>query len=471
MRPLNAVCLIAITLIALLPAAPSETNAATSDSLSLTTTQQQPNFIFIITDDQRWDALGCVQTEQGDKALFPWFKTPNMDRIAKEGARFRNAFVVHSLCSPSRASFLSGRPTHQHLVKHNQNPMPIDMQTWASQLSNSGYETAYFGKWHMGQQTERPGFEKVCSYLGQGKYNNCNFFRDGKKISSIGWVDDVTTNYAVDYLKQNHNKPFGMVIGYKSPHEPRRPPDRYEDAFANVELKKPVSHEVIPPFRPRGYKPLPWKSRIYDRLNYFRCLTAVDENVGRILNTLDEKNLTNDTVVVFVGDNGYYLGEHASHDKRTAYEESIRIPFLIRYPRKVKPGTVVDDITLNIDLAPTLMDLAGLNPLPDAVGKSLVQVLENPGAFKDRAMLYENYQDPEFPNVTFDIFALRTNRHKIVTYPGFPQWTEAFDLVADPLELYNVFDEPRFSAQRESLILQINKRLETAGIPLKPSKK
>lgn len=424
----------------------------------------QPNFLFIITDDQRWDALGCVQAEQGDQALFPWFKTPNMDRIAAEGARFRNAFVVHSLCSPSRASFLSGQATHQHLVKHNQNPLPRNIPTWATSLENAGYETAYFGKWHMGQQKERPGFQNVFSYLGQGKYNNCNFFVDGKKTSSIGWVDDVTTDYAVKYLDQEHTQPFGMVVGYKSPHEPRRPPDRHEDTYSNVELKKPISHELIPPFRPRGYKPLPWKSRIYDRLNYFRCLTAVDENVGRILKALDKRNLADNTVVVFVGDNGYYLGEHASHDKRTAYEESIRIPFLMRYPKLIKPNTVIDDIAMNIDLAPTFLELAGQPPLADADGKSLLSVLKRPGSFEDRAMLYENYQDPEFPNVTFDIFALRTRAHKIVTYPGFPEWSEAFELESDPLELYNLFEKPQFSTDRARLVQRLQNRLGQAGL-------
>ncbi|MEM9410812.1 MAG: sulfatase-like hydrolase/transferase [Planctomycetota bacterium] len=434
-----------------------------------TSKSDRPNFIFIITDDQRWDALGVVQQEQADEALFPWFKSPNMDRIAREGARFRNAFVVHSLCSPSRASFLSGRPSHQHRVLHNQHPMPLDIPTWATGLRDAGYETAYFGKWHMGQQAKRPGFSRVVSYLGQGKYNNCHFYKDGQKIETTGWVDDVTTDFAVRYLEAEHDKPFGMVIGYKSPHEPRLPPDRHEETYSKVELKIPTSLEVIPPFRPPGYKPLPWKSRIYDRLNYFRCLSAVDDGIGKILDVLDRRKLTENTVLVFVGDNGYYLGEHASHDKRTAYEESIRIPFLIRYPKLIKPGTLIDDIVLNIDLAPTFLELANL-PTPKLVGKSLLPVLKDPGTFEDRVMLYENYQDPEFSKVTFDIFALRTETHKLVTYPGHPQWTEAFDLQSDPLELSNIVDQPEFEEQRKLLVDQLKNQLEAASLLPNPNR-
>ncbi len=425
----------------------------------------RPNVIFIITDDQRWDALGCVQREQGARALFPWFETPHLDRLASEGARFRNAFVVHSLCSPSRASFLSGRYTHEHSVRHNWEPLPVELDTWAHGLQQSGYHTAYFGKWHMGQQPERPGFETIYSYVGQGRYNNCVFLENGIKVRSTGWVDDATTDRAIAFLEQEHDRPFGMVIGYKSPHEPRRPPDRREDDFANVELTVPASHHVIPPFRPKGFKPLKWETRIHDRKNYFRCLAAIDDCVGRVLDTLDAQELSDDTVIVFVGDNGYYLGEHASHDKRSAYEESIRIPFLVRYPRLISPGTVIDDIALNIDVAPTLLELTG-QTVPAVSGRSLVPVLRDRDsvALRDRRFLYENYQDPEFPKVTFDILAMRTQRHKVVTYPGHPEWTEVYDLAADPLELYNIAERPDAATARDRLIRALRNRLRDAGL-------
>ena len=425
----------------------------------------RPNFIFIITDDQRWDAMGVVQEEQDDQALFPWLQTPHMDRLASQGARFRNAFVVHSLCSPSRASFLSGQQTYQHGVRHNSQPMPLDLPSWATALRDAGYETGYFGKWHMGRQRKRPGFTTVFSYVGQGIYQDCVFLDNGNKAPTRGWVDDVTTDHAIDYIKANKEQPFGMVIGYKSPHEPRKPPARRSNDYTDAELIKPASYMVIPPFRPAGYKPLNWRSRIHDRKNYFRCITAIDDCLGRILDTLDQTGLTENTVVIFVGDNGYFLGEHALHDKRYAYEESLRIPLLVRYPKMIKPGTLIDAMALNIDLAPTILELAGLGALPDMTGKSWVPVLQDPMAGIEReSFLYENYRDPEFPKVTFDLFALRTATMKLITYPGHAEWSELFDLSRDPLELTNIIDRPGFASDRETLVRQLEAALRTAGL-------
>lgn len=429
------------------------------------TTPNPPNFIFILTDDQRWDALGCVQDEQGSEARFPWFETPNMDRLAAEGARFRNAFVVHSLCSPSRASFLSGQQTYQHNVRHNWQPLRPQLDTWAHRLQGAGYHTAYFGKWHMGQQRKRPGFETVFSYLGQGRYNDWDFISNGKKVSTTGWIDDVSTDRAIDFLSREHDSPFAMVIGYKSPHEPRVPPERRANDYADVRLVKPASHELIPPFRPEGFVPLDFDSRMEDRRNYFRCVAAIDDCVGRILGALDAQGLAEDTVLIFAGDNGYYLGEHADHDKRTAYEESLRIPLLIRYPREIAPDTLIDYTTLNIDVAPTILEFAGL-PIPELAGHSLVAALRDPGSVegKERAFLYENYQDPEFPEHTFDILALRTDEHKLITYPNHPEWSELFDLIADPQELRDLFQRADFAEHRDRLVRQLEDLLVAAGL-------
>lgn len=432
----------------------------------------RPNFIFIITDDQRWDALSCVQKEQGEKGLFPWFKTPNIDRIAAEGARFTNAFVVHSLCSPSRASFLSGLHTCQHGVHHNWQPLPQDLPTWATGLQSAGYDTVYMGKWHMGQQAERPGFSTVFSYVGQGQYFDCEFLENGKPVATQGWVDNVTTDHAIAYLEQQHDQPFGMVIGFKTPHEPRKPEQRFKKDFADDHLTIPATYELIPPFRPKGYRPLKWETRIFDRKNYFRCLEGIDENVGRILETLDRQGLTENTVLFFTSDNGYYLGEHASHDKRTAYEESIRIPLLMRYPRMIQPGTVINEIVLNIDVAPTILDLAKKQPQKMS-GKSLAPLFSGkaPASWNNRAFLYENYQDPEFPKVTFDILTMRTGNSKLVTYPGHPEWTEAFDLTADPLEMNNLYQAASFASQREELERQFKAMLMKVGLaPVSRSK-
>lgn len=427
--------------------------------------QARPNFIFIITDDQRWDALGCVQRELGDRALFPWFQTPNMDRLAAEGARLRNAFVVHSLCSPSRASFLSGQPTHRHGIRHNWGAMPLDLSTWAHSLRDAGYQTAYFGKWHMGRQPKRPGFDKAFSYVGQGKYNDCVFLDDEVATQTHGWVDDVTTNHAIEYLRERGDQPFGIVIGYKSPHEPRTPPARRANDYSDIQLTVPASHFSIPPFRPDGYQPLSFARRMEDRRNYFRCIAAIDDCLGRILSELDKLGLAEDTVVVFAGDNGYFLGEHASHDKRYAYEESIRIPLLVRFPRRIQPGTLIDVITLNIDLAPTILDLAGVSVPDSMVGQSWAPLFDgSASAFTREGFLYESYRDPEFPKVTFDTHAYRNTTGKLITYPGQPGWAEAFDLLADPMELNDRMHAEDFASERELLVAQLKAALHAAGL-------
>lgn len=434
-------------------------------SIADETDADRPNVIFIITDDQRWDAMGCVQREMGDDALFPWFETPHMDRLAAEGARFRNAFVVHSLCSPSRASFLTGRPTHRHGVIHNWEPMPTDLANWAQGLADAGYQTAYFGKWHMGQQKARPGFGYVFSYLGQGKYNDCVFFENGVKSPTTGWVDDVATDRAIDYLRKHADKPFGMVIGYKSPHEPRQPPARRATDFADIELTVPDSHFSIPPFRGPDYRPLSFKNRMEDRRRYFRCVAAIDDCLGRVLDTLDELGIAENTVVVFAGDNGYFLGEHASHDKRWAYEESIRIPLLVRYPARVKAGAVIDDMALNIDLAPTILDLAGLAAPDGMVGQSWAPLFDpEDESFARDGFLYECYQDPEFPKVTMDTLAYRSASGKLIIYPGNPQWTEAFDLTTDPKELHDRVRDASFASQRDVLIARLRAAMREAEL-------
>jgi len=402
---------------------------------------RSPNVIVIVTDDQRHDAFGVVQREQGEWARFPFFQTPHLDRLAAEGARFRNAFVTHSLCSPSRASMLTGRQTYGHGIGDNRTAFRSE-DTWAHALRAAGYRTGYFGKWHMGKQEDRPGFDYTFTFIDQGIYPNCRFLDNGRWVETQGWVDDVTTDRVLDYIQRHRAEPFALFIGYKSPHDVRAPAPRHAQLYADARIAEPVSFRAHPPF-PWGDRSRPWNPAVEDRLNYFRCLQGVDDNIGRLLDALAQHGLADDTLIVFAGDNGYYLGEHGLGDKRSAYEESIRIPLLVRYPRAVKAGTLVDALALNIDFPATILELAGVPLHWPQHGRSLVPLLRGatPGDWR-RSFLYENYQDPDYPDVTFDIEAVRTERAKLVEYPGRPEWTQLFDLAEDPHETNNLAASP-----------------------------
>lgn len=411
---------------------------------------KRPNFVFVYTDDQRWDAMSVVQKEQGDKGRFPWLKTPNMDRLAAEGFRFRNAFVVNALCAPSRASFLTGQYGHVNGVVNNHTPFPVKNVTHATLLRDAGYKTAYIGKWHHGQQSgQRPGFDYSASFLGQGRYVDCPFEINGKATPTKGYVDDVSTDYGISFIKENKDKPFLLVVGFKATHGPFEPPDRLKETYANEQAR------VVPNlFTPAIYREPPKKQtdpkaeKVNTNLGMFRCITAADENLGRIMQTLDDLKLADDTIVVFTSDNGYYLGEHGLGDKRSAYEESMRIPLLLRYP-KLGMGKLIDPMTLNIDLAPTFLDFAGL-PVPKEMhGRSWKPLLEGKQTDWRKAFFYCYFYENNFaiPTVT----AVRTENAKLIKYPDHDEWTEVFDLTRDPYELKNLVKEESAAALKKEL--------------------
>src|SRR5262245_39045419 len=209
---------------------------------------ERPNFVFIYTDDQRWDALGVVQREQGQRARFPWFTTPNLDKLAAEGVRFRNAFVVNSLCAPSRSAYLTGRYSHNNGVANNHTPFPVEntATTWSALLRQAGYATGYVGKFHHGQMPgKRPGFDYSASFLGQGRYTDCPFEINGVTTPTTGWVDDVSTDFAIDFIKKNKQQPFAVVVGFKAAHGPFDPPPRLTEKYAGKEAR-PVPNQGLP---------------------------------------------------------------------------------------------------------------------------------------------------------------------------------------------------------------------------------
>ncbi len=336
----------------------------------------RPNVVVILADDMRWDALGVVQREQGEQALFPWFKTPNLDRVAAEGARFANMFVTTSLCSPSRASLLSGQYAHRHKVLNNFTDYPHDLPGYPRRLHDAGYATAYIGKWHMGEDDDRqrPGFDFWMSHRGQGNYWDNEFNINGQRRVLKGYYTTVVTDAAVEWLRRPPGQPWLLVVGHKAPHGgPIVPEPKFEHAFDAEKVVRPANAGN---YRAAEGKPA-WLEKSYPTWHglggplygqqdygkfvraYLGCIASLDESVGRIYQVLAENGQLDNTLLIFTSDNGFALGEHGRTDKRTAYEESLRVPLLVRYPRAVKPGSVIREMVLTLDLAPSIVDLCG----------------------------------------------------------------------------------------------------------------
>ncbi len=424
---------------------------------------RQPNLLLVFTDDQRWDAMSVVQREQGDRARFPWLRTPHMDRLAAEGVRFRNAFVTLPLCAPSRAVFLTGRYNHLNGIANNRTPFPADSVTHSTLLRAAGYTTGYIGKWHMGNQGgKRPGFDYSASFLGQGRYFDCAIEVNGVPTPSQGWVDDVTTDYAIRFLREHRDRPFAMMLGYKATHGPFDPPERARDRFAGEQARPVPNLASRAIYRGPADEPATAAKGGATNLGYFRCISALDDNLGRLLGALDELGLAEDTVVVFSSDNGYYLGEHGLGDKRSLYEESIRIPMLARYPRAFPRGRVVDEMVLNLDLAPSWLDLAGLPSNPGMQGRSWRPLAEaRPVAWRS-AFLAQYFRENAFPTTPTTV-AVRTPTAKLIRYPGHDEWTELFNLADDPYETRNLARDPAHAGLFARMNADFDREMKAVG--------
>lgn len=437
-----------------------------------------PNIIVIIPDDQRWDATSYMQETieaSGRRARFPWLtdptqRTPNMDRLSSEGVHFNNAFVVYSICSPSRATMLTGQYPHIHQVTDNHTDFPASATTYATLLRDEGYATGYFGKWHMGNQKARPGFDTAVTFKGQGTYFNTEFFDEVGDLlftsSESDWVDDVSTQHAEDFISAQHaaERPFLAVLGFKTPHQPWQPPARSTDLFSTDTPVAVPNLTVPPPFAPDANG----GASIGELRNYMRTVVGIDQNVGDVLALLDDLEIAEDTAVFFISDNGFFRGEHRLGDKRSAYEESLRIPFMIRYP-KVQPGPLlVNQMALNLDVAPTILDIAGV-PIPSSMqGRSLLPFLTGatPGDWRD-SFLFSYNIDPEFPMaaVVPHIGLRRSDGLKIVNYSDDPGWNELYDtnVGADPYEIINQFTSASHAGERASLTAELVGTAEEFG--------
>lgn len=413
----------------------------------------RPNVLVIVTDDQRWDALSCL----GNKMV----RTPNLDQLVAEGARFANAFVTTSLCSPSRATMMSGLYAHRHGVLNNFTEYPDTLPSYPKRLREVGYETAYFGKWHMGETNDAPrsGFDFWMSHAGQGKYFDTEWNINGRRELIKGYYTTVITEHAEKWLRAKHDKPFVAVIGQKAPHGgPIQPEPKYEHALDDVTVTKPANFdawrdgkpawlaESFPTWHGAG-GPL-YNIKDYDKFvrSYYGTLLSVDDSVGRIYTALKETGQLDNTILIFTSDNGFALGEHGRVDKRTAYEESLRVPLVVRYPPLIPKATVVNEMVLNLDLAPSVIDLCGGKKLTDIDGRSWKPLLSgNSKGWRKSWAYFYNYES-QFP-YTPNVRAVRTADWKYIHYPhgdGAPDRhsAELYNLTADPGETRNLINDP-----------------------------
>ncbi len=423
----------------------------------------RPNMVFILVDDLRWDELGI--------ARHPFIKTPQIDRIGREGALFRNAFMTTPLCSPSRASFLTGQYAHTHGITDNvdRSAASHKLVTFPRLLHDSGYATAFIGKWHMGNDdAPRPGFDRWVSFKGQGTYLNPPINEDGKSVQPSGYITDILNGYAVEFIRRRHDKPFLVWLAHKAIHpevtqnsdgsvdlsksELFIPAERHKNLYAGKAIShrpnygrapegKPALQRQISNLPPLGAATATPNEAILGRQ---RSIAAIEEGVGEILKALKETGQLDNTVIVFTSDNGYFYGEHGlSVERRLAYEESIRMPLLVRYPKVIKAGTVRDEFALNLDLAPTLLELAGVAAPTAMQGRSLVPLLTGKRTAWRDSFLIEYYSDKVFPRVLqMGYKAVRDERWKYIHYLELGGMDELYDLKSDPYEMKNLMQQP-----------------------------
>lgn len=424
--------------------------------------EDRPNILFILIDDLRPDALSCHG--------HPFVKTPNIDRIAAEGAAFRQAFVTTPLCFPSRASFLSGQYAHRHEIRYAEDRAPRShrMITFPGLLHQSGYDTAFFGKWHLGNEEKpAPGFTRWVSFRDQGDYVDPQLNIDGKFGQTKGYLTDILTDHAVEFIKRPRTQPFLAYLSHKAVHAPFIPAERHREMFANIPIVRALSAqdtlEGKPVLARPGIKLPPNDSDVHssDEMirNQLRCLIAVDEGMGKIFEALETSGQLDQTMIVFSSDNGYFWGEHDLGGKHGPYDEAIRVPFLMRYPKLIKPGTKFDQFVLNIDLAPTLLELAHV-PVPKTMqGRSVLPLFAGNTAGARASFMAEFFLGNgtnRFPTWQ----AVRNTRWKYIRYPGFPDMEELYDLQADPLEMRNLINAPHAETVRGEMRAELERLIK-----------
>lgn len=476
---------------------------ASACSLTLVNAQvpSKPNIILIVSDDHAYQAISAY----GSKLI----NTPNIDRIGKEGAVMKKAYVTNSVCSPSRAVILTGKYSHLNGLRDNGTFFDSTQQTFPKLLQQAGYRTAVIGKWHL--WSEPTGFDYWNILPAQGNYYNPGFIKMGKDTTYKGYVTDVITDLSLNWIDQQQNNPFCLLLFHKAPHRNWMPPLKYLDRFNDTsyplpdnfyddykdrlalqrqqitvakaldiryDSKIPCDTCAITPindwapaeFQREIERLSPAERKVWDEAyaeevdsfkkinneadrirfqyqryieDYLRCIQSVDDNVGRVLGYLDEKKIAENTIVVYMSDQGFFLGEHGLYDKRFMYEESFRTPMLIRYPEAVKQKQQRDEYVLNLDIAPTLLDWAGV-PVPDDMqGVSMKELLRRKKDKGWRNEIYYHYYERSFGLTRH--YGVKTNRYKLMRFYGEVDSWELYDLKKDKSEMNNLIQDPRYS--------------------------
>jgi N-acetylglucosamine-6-sulfatase len=407
-----------------------------------------PNMIFILGDNHNAQTMGC--------AGHPFIQTPGLDRLAGEGLLFENTFNTTSLCSPSRASILTGAYAHHHSVKNNHTPWTGQMTTFLEYLSQGGYATAFIGKWHMPGEglPGMPCLDLFVSYTyreGQGAYFNCPMIVNGQEVPSrTPYISEEITDYAIEFIQEGlaqpeeNRKPFCVYLSHRAGHPPFQSPEGIAGMYEDADVEGILPDQVDPWWYGKSngnvFQGVMMGSYYDQYRRYCETLTAMDRDIVRLLEFVDQEGLRDNTVVIYMGDNGMQWGTHDCHGIREPYEESIKLPFIVRAPWLIAdPGGRRQQMALNLDIAPTLLEMAELPIPPDVDGASLVPYLEDSGLEGREHFLLEFWR--YFPENTPSYRGVRTERHKYVEFErGRQPWL--FDLQEDPQELINLYGTP-----------------------------
>ncbi len=445
------------------------------------------NIVFILSDDHRYDAMGFMG--------HPFLETPNMDFLAKNGVHLKNAFVATALCSPSRASILTGLYPHKHKIVDNNTPIRPGTTYFSQYLQKAGYETGFFGKWHMGGESDdpQPGWTRWVSFRGQGNYlppgPNYTINVDGQRVKQKGYITDELTDYTIDWLKgqRDKSKPFMVYLSHKAVHADFVPAERHKGRYkgkrAPVPAEKTASDEYYKD-KPMWLKnqrnswhgvDFPYHSDLnideYYQL-YCEALLAVDESIGRVLDYLRAEKLLESTLIIYMGDNGFMFGEHGLIDKRVAYETSMRVPMLMHCPQLFKPGTVVERMVGNIDVGPTFLEAAGLKTPDYMDGRSMIALAQGREVKWRDFFLYAYYWERNFPQ-TPTMHAIREDQFKFIRYYGIWDTDELYDIYKDPKESKNLINDPEFKQVADKMRKKLFEEMEKVdglNIPLFPDR-